>query len=91
MLLQALVQGLLQGVGTMLAYSRMVAILGVSRAVLFPAMVPAASILVGVPLVGEITDGPQLAGLALASLGLLVAVGILRPLFVARPKAAPAA
>ena len=72
---QGLVQGLVQAVITIMAYSRAIAILGVSRAVLFPAIVPAATILIGIPLIGEVPDGSQIAGLLLVSIGLLVAVG----------------
>jgi drug/metabolite transporter (DMT)-like permease len=56
MALQALVQGLLQGVVAITAYSQSIRVLGVSRAVLFPAMVPAVSLLIGVPIVGEIPN-----------------------------------
>lgn len=74
---QGLAQGLVQGVITILAYSKAIAILGVSRAVLFPAVVPAISILIGIPLVGEVPDTMQIGGLMLVSIGLLTAVGIL--------------
>jgi drug/metabolite transporter (DMT)-like permease len=74
---QGIAQGLIQGVVTLLAYSKAVAILGVSRAVLFPAIVPAISILIGIPLVGEWPDALQIVGLALVTVGLLAAVGVL--------------
>ena len=77
---QGLAQGLVQGVITLIAYTKAIAILGVSRAVLFPAIVPAIAILIGIPLVGEIPDAAQLAGLALVSLGLLAAVGVFNSL-----------
>jgi drug/metabolite transporter (DMT)-like permease len=77
LLAQGIAQGLIQGVVTLLAYSQAVAILGVSRAVLFPAIVPAISILIGIPLVGEWPDATQVAGLALVTVGLLTAVGLL--------------
>ena len=48
MAMQALVQGVGQGVLAITAYSQAIRVLGVSRAVLFPAMVPAVSILVGI-------------------------------------------
>ena len=73
---QALLQGLLQAIITTMAFSRAVAILGVSRAVLFPATVPAISVLIGIPALGEIPNALQLAGLLVVSLGMLVAVGI---------------
>lgn len=75
---QGVVQGLVQAVVTIMAYSRAIAILGVSRAVLFPAIVPAISILIGIPLLGEMPNALQIAGLLLVSVGLLVAIGILR-------------
>ena len=77
---QGLMQGLVQGVLTLMAYSRAIAILGVSRAVLFPAIVPAISILIGIPLIGEIPSQLQIVGLGLVSIGLLIAVGVLKRL-----------
>jgi drug/metabolite transporter (DMT)-like permease len=79
---QGLVQGGLQGAVTMVAYSQAVMLLGVSRAVLFPAIVPAVSVLIGIPIVGEIPSVLQVAGLGLVTLGLLVTVGVLRRLSV---------
>lgn len=74
---QGVVQGGLQGVITMVAYSQAVVLLGVSRAVLFPATVPAISVLVGIPIVGEIPGALQIAGLVLVTIGLLITIGIL--------------
>ncbi len=74
---QGVVQGGLQGVITMVAYSQAVVLLGVSRAVLFPATVPALSVLVGIPIVGEIPGALQIAGLVLVTIGLLITIGIL--------------
>jgi drug/metabolite transporter (DMT)-like permease len=76
LLAQGIAQGLIQGVVTLLAYSKAIAILGVSRAVLFPAVVPAISILIGIPLVSEWPDQMQITGLALVTIGLLAAVGL---------------
>lgn len=78
MVFQGLVQGGLQGAITMVAYGQAVALLGVSRAVLFPAIVPAMSVLVGIPIVGEIPSLLQIGGLALVTLGLLTTVGMFR-------------
>jgi hypothetical protein len=41
-------------------------------------MVPAVSILIGIPIVGEIPDGIQIGGLLLVTVGLLGAIGVLR-------------
>ncbi|SEP40339.1 EamA-like transporter family protein [Rhodospirillales bacterium URHD0017] len=73
---QGLVQGGLQGAVTMVAYSQAVMLLGVSRAVLFPAIVPAVSVLIGIPIVGEIPSVLQMTGLGLVTLGLLTTVGL---------------
>lgn len=72
---QAAVQGLLQGVLALTAYSQAIRVLGVSRAVLFPAMVPAISILVGIPIVGEMPGATQISGLLLVTAGMLLAIG----------------
>jgi drug/metabolite transporter (DMT)-like permease len=78
MAIQALVQGLGQGVLAMIAYSQAIRVLGVSRAVLFPAMVPAVSVLIGIPIVGEIPNGIQITGLLLVTVGLVGAIGMFR-------------
>ncbi len=77
---QGVVQGGLQGVLTMLAYSQAVMLLGVSRAVLFPAIVPAVSVLIGIPIVGEVPSVFQVVGLCLVTVGLLVTIGVVRRL-----------
>ncbi len=79
MAVQGLVQGLGQGVLALTAYSQAIRVLGVSRAVLFPAMVPAVSIMIGIPIVGEFPNAYQIAGLLLVTAGLLSAVGIFGP------------
>jgi drug/metabolite transporter (DMT)-like permease len=84
MITQALLQGLMQGVVALTAYSQAIRVLGVSRAVLFPAMVPAVSILVGIPIVGEIPNSTQISGLLLVTVGLMCAVGAFR--WVVRPR-----
>jgi len=78
MAVQGLVQGFGQGVLAITAYSQAIRVLGVSRAVLFPAMVPAVSILVGIPIVGELPDAFQIAGLLMVTAGLLGAIGVFR-------------
>lgn len=76
--LQAVVQGLLSGTFSTLAYNWIVILLGAGRAVLFPALVPGLAIVVGIPIVGELPTAVQLLGLASASLGLSIALGIVR-------------
>ena len=75
---QGLIQGGLQGAVTMVAYGHAVVLLGVSRAVLFPAIVPAVSVLLGIPIVGEIPSVLQIGGLLLVTLGLMTTVGLFR-------------
>jgi drug/metabolite transporter (DMT)-like permease len=79
MAVQGLVQGFGQGVLAITAYSQAIRVLGVSRAVLFPAMVPAVSILIGIPIVGEFPNAYQIAGLLLVTAGLVSAVGVFGP------------
>jgi drug/metabolite transporter (DMT)-like permease len=84
MVMQAVMQGLMQGVVALTAYSQAIGVLGVSRAVLFPAMVPAVSILVGIPIVGEVPNATQITGLLLVSIGLMCAIGAFRWMAVSR-------
>ncbi len=76
--IQVLVQGLLAGVLSVIAYTHAVRLIGAARAAVFPALVPAAAILIGIPVAGEWPTGLQWVGLSLVSAGLLVAIGVVR-------------
>lgn len=67
---------ILQGVLGIVGYSHAIRVLGVSRAVLFPASIPAVSILIGIPILGEFPYPEQIAGVALVTIGLLTAIGV---------------
>jgi drug/metabolite transporter (DMT)-like permease len=75
---QILVQGVLSGVVAVICFTRAAENLGAARAALFPALVPASAILMGIPIAGEWPNFGQWLGLGLTSLGLLVAMGVLR-------------
>lgn len=75
---QVLVQGVLSGVVAVIAYARTVQLLGPGRAALFPALVPAMAILIGVPIADEWPTALQLTGLVAVTMGLLIAIGIVR-------------
>ncbi len=74
---QIVVQGVLSGVVAVIAFTKAVELIGPARAAVFPALVPAVAILVGVPLTGELPTLLQVAGLALLTLGLLAAIGLI--------------
>ena len=74
--MQGVVQGGIQAVFGMMAFSQAVVLLGVSRAVLFPTIVPALSVLIGIPIVGEIPSVLQITGLVLVTIGLLASIGV---------------
>lgn len=76
---QVIVQGLLSGVLAIAAFAAAVDRLGAARAALFPALVPAAALLIGVPVTGEMPASLDWAGMAVASFGLTVAAGIVHP------------
>ena len=71
LLTQVVVQGVLSGVVALIAFGIAVQTLGAARAALFPAMVPAAAIIIGVPITGEWPTPLQTAGLMIATAGLL--------------------
>ncbi len=88
---QVLVQGVLSGVVAVIAYSKAVEVLGAGKAAVFPALIPAVAIVLGVPLTGEVPTTLQLCGLGFVSLGLLFSVGVLRiPSLRVRSVAVPA-
>jgi len=78
LLTQVLIQGVLAGVVAVVCFTRAAELLGAARAGIFPALVPAATILIGIPVTGEWPTPPQLTGLMLVSIGLLMAM-VLRP------------
>jgi drug/metabolite transporter (DMT)-like permease len=78
---QIIVQGLFSGVLAVIAYGKSVEHLGASKAALFPALVPAAALIVGVPITGEMPAAVEWLGALMATMGLAVAMGVigLRP------------
>lgn len=72
LMLQAVTQGLIAGVILVLAYGRAVMLLGPARAGLFPSLVPALSILLGIPVLGEFPGIAQIVGLAIVTAGILI-------------------
>lgn len=83
---QIIVQGALSGVVAVIAFGIAVRHLGAAKAGLFPAIVPAATLIVGMTVTGAMPSFYEWTGAALASLGLVTAIGLVRPLFTpARP------
>jgi drug/metabolite transporter (DMT)-like permease len=68
-ILQALVQGTLAGAGATYLFTRAVVLLGASRAVLFPSLVPPFVLLTGFIVLGEVPTASQLAGLLVVVIG----------------------
>ncbi|UOA27431.1 hypothetical protein DSM107133_02157 [Pseudosulfitobacter sp. DSM 107133] len=75
LLLLICVHGVMSGVLAMVFYARSVEILGVGSAALFPAVVPAVALILGIPLAGEVPLAPEWLGAVLATTGLAVALG----------------
>jgi drug/metabolite transporter (DMT)-like permease len=75
---QIVVQGVLSGVLAVIAYGKAVEHLGASKAALFPALVPAAALIVGVPVTGEMPAPAEWIGALMATAGLAVAMGVVR-------------
>jgi drug/metabolite transporter (DMT)-like permease len=67
--LQAVIQGALTGAGGTYLFTRAVVLLGASRAVLFPSLVPPFVLLVGFLALGEVPSIWQLAGLVVVVIG----------------------
>ncbi|MGL5114599.1 MAG: DMT family transporter [Beijerinckiaceae bacterium] len=77
LLMQVLVQGVLSGVVAVVAYTRAAELLGPARAAMFPALVPVAAMIIGIPVTGEIPTLLQTGGLLLVSVGLLISIGFI--------------
>ncbi|MBN8958244.1 MAG: EamA family transporter, partial [Rhizobiales bacterium] len=72
--LQIIVQGGLAGPLGVHLFARAVALLGAGRAAAFPAMVPPATLVIGVLTLGEVPTAIQLAGLAVVVVGFRLAL-----------------
>lgn len=75
---QIIVQGALSGVVAVIAFAKTVELIGPARAAVFPALVPAVAVLLGIPLVGEIPTVLQISGLGVITVGLLFTLNIVR-------------
>ena len=73
---QAVVQGVLSGLLAVIAYAKAVELLGAGTAALFPALLPAVAMALGIPVTGEWPTAPEWAGAAMASVGLAAATGV---------------
>lgn len=71
---EVLVQGVVAGAGTLYTYSKMVSLLGPSRAAVFPALAPGLAALMAWPVLGHVPATLETVGLLLAMVGLIVAV-----------------
>jgi drug/metabolite transporter (DMT)-like permease len=77
---QLLVQGLLSGVLAVIAFGVTIRYLGAAKAGLFPAMVPAVTLILGFVVTGTVPGNAECVGAGLATLGLVTAIGFIRPL-----------
>lgn len=70
---EVLVQGVIAGAGTLYAYSKMVSLLGPSKASVFPALAPGLAALMAWPVLGHVPSAFEMTGLLLVMAGLIVA------------------
>lgn len=82
---QLIVQGALSGVLAVIAFNVAVRHLGAAKAGLFPAIVPAVTLVIGIVVTGAMPSATEWTGAALETLGLLTAIGFIRPLFTRTP------
>lgn len=81
---QAVYQGILGGVLAIAAFAACILRLGTGTAALFPALLPPAAILIAIPLTGSLPTALELAGIAFATTGLVVALDVTRRLAARR-------
>jgi drug/metabolite transporter (DMT)-like permease len=72
---QGFYQGIATGIVAIIIYTRAIALLGSSLASLFSALIPALVILMAIPLLGEMPAPLEWAGMALATCGMVLALG----------------
>lgn len=69
--IEALIQGVIAGVGTLYTYSKMVSLLGPARAAVFPALAPGIAALLAWPVLGHNPSSLEWLGLAVSITGLI--------------------
>jgi drug/metabolite transporter (DMT)-like permease len=84
---QALYQGILNSVFALLLFNRAIGILGASTASAFLPLIPAIATLLAIPALGEFPTWVEVAGIAFAGVGVLLATGIIsvRPVACTAP------
>jgi drug/metabolite transporter (DMT)-like permease len=88
--IQSVFQGVLSAVVALLLYTRSVAILGAARGAVFAALVPSFSLLLAIPMLGEIPTPLQLVGVVLVTAGMVFALGLHDPAKWRRARSAAA-
>lgn len=73
-LLQIVVQGVFSGALSIYLFTRAVVLLGAGRAAVFPALVPALTLLIGFLALGDVPSLTQLAGLLVVAIGFRLAL-----------------
>jgi drug/metabolite transporter (DMT)-like permease len=73
-LLQLVVQGVLGGGFSIVLYAICISRLGAARAGIFPALVPVGTVLLAIPLTGKIPENYEMAGVAFATTGMVLAL-----------------
>lgn len=86
---QCLFQGVLAGVVAVVAYGMAVQRLGAAGAALFPATVPLLALMLGVTAFEAVVTALQWLGLAITTVGLLMAAGVIKRSVVAAPPVPP--
>lgn len=71
LLTEALVQGVIAGVGTLYTYSKMVSLLGPARAAVFPALAPGIAACMAWPVLNHVPTGTEGFGLLVSIAGLI--------------------
>lgn len=77
--IQAIFQGVLSAIVALLLYTRAVALLGAARGAVFAALVPTFSLLLAIPLLGELPTPLQLLGVLFVTAGMVLALGLHDP------------
>ncbi|WP_189799532.1 DMT family transporter [Tateyamaria sp. syn59] len=74
LLFQAMAHGVFNGVGAIVAFGLAVERLGAARAALIPALIPATTLIAGLPITGERPTTLEFVGAAVACIGLVIAL-----------------
>jgi drug/metabolite transporter (DMT)-like permease len=73
---QGFFQGALTAVLALILFTKAISVLGAGRVAVFPTLVPGTTVILAVPILGELPTTLELIGVIIVSIGMMLALGL---------------